>query len=102
MLRIGDIHISKKNVTNLVDALRTYIAAHPDEQHIVFVGDYVYHFQYERAALLALYQLFLDLYIAGKHVYVLAGNHDWIHNYFVYEEGKRSFDTAQDSTATHQ
>lgn len=91
MLWIGDIHINRKNASEIVTHLRGYVDAHPGEQHIIFLGDYVYHFQYERSALLALYQFFLDLYSQGKSLYILAGNHDWIQNYFVYEEARRSF-----------
>lgn len=62
MLRIGDIHVNKKNAHMLIEELRAYISRFPEEKHIVFLGDYVYHFQYERSALLALYAFFLALY----------------------------------------
>lgn len=88
MLRIGDIHIKSDVAKDILEELWTYIWAHKHEQHIVFFGDYVYHFQYDRKVLLALFHFFLSLYTEWKHVYILAGNHDWIHNHFVYEEGQ--------------
>jgi len=35
----------------------------------------------------------LELFSKGKNVYVLAGNHDWVGNTFVFEEAKRTFET---------
>jgi DNA repair exonuclease SbcCD nuclease subunit len=52
----------------------------------------VYHFSYDRTALLALYHLFLELISQGKTVYVLAGNHDRLGSSFVFEEAKKAFD----------
>lgn len=59
------------------------------------MGDFVYHFSYDRAALLELFELFLDLYREGRNLYILAGNHDRLGNTFVFEEGKRVFDLLQ-------
>lgn len=59
------------------------------------MGDFVYHFSYDRGALLELFQLFLDLYREGRNVYIVAGNHDWLGNSFVFEEGKKVFDLLQ-------
>lgn len=92
MLLIGDIHITTRVKDALLDQLRTFVAKHPDEQHIVFVGDYVYHFAYDRAASLALYSFFIELFEQGKTIYVLAGNHDWLTDSFVYAEAKKAFD----------
>lgn len=92
MLLIGDIHITTRVKDALLDQLRAFVAKHPDEQHIVFVGDYVYHFAYDRAASLALYSFFIELFEQGKTIYVLAGNHDWLTDSFVYAEAKKAFD----------
>jgi hypothetical protein len=67
------------------------VDTYPDEQNIIFLGDYVYHFSYDRNALMSLYHFFLELFKAGKHVYILAGNHDWLGNTFVFEEAKKAF-----------
>jgi DNA repair exonuclease SbcCD nuclease subunit len=53
----------------------------------------VYHFSYDRGALLALYDLFLELYQQGKSLYILAGNHDRLGGSFVFEEAKKAFET---------
>jgi len=37
----------------------------------------------------------LELYRKGKNLYTLAGNHDWLGNSFVFEEGKQVFDLLQ-------
>lgn len=52
----------------------------------------MYHFNYDRKALLAVYELLLELYAQGRKVVVLAGNHDWLQNSFVFEEAKKAFD----------
>jgi hypothetical protein len=59
------------------------------------MGDFVYHFSYDRASLLELYDLFLEFYLQGKNLYILAGNHDWLGKSFVFEEGKKAFQLLQ-------
>ena len=84
MLLIGDIHITFKEKDRLLNMLKEQILAHPEEKNLLFLGDYVYSFGYDRASLLALYEFFLSLYAEGKNVYVLSGNHDWIKDTFVF------------------
>ena len=62
MLLIGDVHITSRVKDVILDTLRDFVANHPQEKHIVFVGDYVYHFAYDRAALFALYTFFIELF----------------------------------------
>lgn len=92
MLFIGDIHINPVYKDRLLQQIRSVISQFPEEKTIVFAGDYVYHFSYDRASLLALYDLFLELFFAGKSVYVLAWNHDRLGNTFVFQEAKKAFD----------
>jgi hypothetical protein len=65
---------------------------HPDEKSVIFVGDYVYHFSYDRKALLQLFSFFLELVKQGKDVYVMSGNHDWIQEHFVYAESAHAME----------
>jgi len=44
-----------------------------------------------------LYHFFLELFKDGKHVYILAGNHDWLGNNFVFEEAKKAFEVILNS-----
>ncbi len=92
MLLIGDVHITTRVKDAILDQLRTFVASHPSEKHIVFVWDYVYHFAYDRGASLALYSFFIELFEQWKTIYVLAGNHDWLTDNFVYAEAKKAFD----------
>lgn len=92
MLIVGDIHMTGRQQDPILTTLQEFVAAHPDEQHILFLGDYVYHFSYERKSLLALFGFFVELYKQGKSVWILAGNHDRIQEHFVFTEGKWSFD----------
>ena len=55
----------------------------------------MYHFNYDRGALLALYDLFLELYLEGKCLYILTGNHDWLGSSFVFEEARKAFEVLQ-------
>ncbi len=86
MLLIGDIHITTKYTDQIIDSLRRYVGQFPHEKHIIFMGDYMYMFSYDRRALARLFDLFLDFRQQGKNVYILAGNHDWIGQQFVYAE----------------
>jgi predicted phosphodiesterase len=92
MLCIGDIHITSKYKDKILSSLRDFIANQPEEKNLIFLGDFVYHFSYDRGALLALYDLFLELYQQGKTLYILAGNHDRLGNSFAFEEAKKAFE----------
>lgn len=88
MLRIGDIHITSGYKDRIIDELRR-VVTDADEESVVFLGDYVYHFSYDRKALLAFVDLLMELQREGRVVYVLAGNHDWLQGHFVYQEAQR-------------
>lgn len=96
MLLIWDIHLTAKVKTEVLASLRAFVASQPTEKNLIFLGDFVYHFSYDRASLLALFELFLELYSQGKRLYILAGNHDRLWNSFVFEEGKKVFDLLAD------
>lgn len=82
--------------------LRTIFSTYYDEKTIIFFGDYVYHFAYDRNALLQLYKLFLELFEQGKTVYILAGNHDRLGSSFVFEEAQKAFNIIQNSEFIRQ
>jgi len=87
MLLIGDIHITSRYKDKILGTLHDWIDRNPGEKNIIFLGDYVYHFSYDRNALLSLYNFFLRLaFEEKKNVYVLAGNHDRLGNAFIFEE----------------
>jgi len=97
MLLIGDIHINTRYQDKILWWLRDIFSTYPDEKTIVFFWDYVYHFAYDRNALLQLYKLFLELFEQGKNVFILAGNHDRLGNSFVFEEAQKAFNIIQSS-----
>lgn len=92
MLLIPDIHITSKYTTHIIHTIKTFVDCYPQENNIVFLGDYVYAFNYDRKALLQLFELRVSLHHQGKNLYILAGNHDRIGDQFVYEEAKQSRD----------
>lgn len=92
MLLIWDLHITSRYKDKILAELQSFVDAYPDEQNIIFLWDYVYHFSYDRNALMALYHFFLELFKAGRNVYILAGNHDRLGNNFVFEEAKKAFE----------
>ena len=92
MLLIWDIHLNSRIKDRLLNSLKSFIQEHNEEKNVVFLWDFVYHFSYDRNALLELYDLFLDLYFQWKNIYILAWNHDRLGNTFVFEEGKKAFE----------
>ena len=90
MLLIWDIHITSKVKDRVLKNIREYILSSEDES-VVFLGDFVYHFNYDRKALMGLFDLFVECFEAKKSLYILAGNHDRIAGHFVYEEAKKAF-----------
>lgn len=99
MLLIGDIHINSRHAETLIHMLRNYATAHDDRQ-ILLLGDVVYHFSYQRGALLQLFELFVERYQQDKQVIVLAGNHDWIQDAYVYAEAQKAFAVIQKKDLT--
>jgi hypothetical protein len=61
MLFFGDIHITSKHASHIINHIIDTVSAMPDEKNIIFLGDYVYHFTYDRKALLQLFSCFIDL-----------------------------------------
>lgn len=92
MLLIGDLHINSRIADRVVECVKDWVSQNFDEKNLIFLWDYVYHFSYDREALLKLYSFFLELYQGWKNVYILAWNHDWLGNTFVFEEAKRTYD----------
>ncbi len=92
MLLIGDIHITTKYTDAILDTINHYVEEFSHEKNIIFLGDYMYMFSYDRRALGKLFDTFLKLWQQGKNLYILAGNHDWIGQQFVYAEGKKIAD----------
>ena len=99
MLLIGDIHLSAKVKDKVIEQIRKFIDDNKEEKNIIFLWDYVYHFSYDRTALLELFQLFLELYKQWKNIFVLAWNHDRLWENFVFEEGKKVFDLIEEENA---
>ncbi len=92
MLLFGDLHINSRIVDRVIETMKNWISQNLDEKNLIFLWDYVYHFSYDREALLKLYSFLLELYQSWKNVYILAWNHDWLWNTFVFEEAKRTYE----------
>lgn len=90
MLLIPDIHITTRYQTQILRQLDEYVMS-SDDKTVILMGDYVYHFSYQRSALMALFSLFVSRYKQWKDVVVLAWNHDWLSHHFVYHEGQAAF-----------
>lgn len=95
MLLIWDIHATRKRVDACIDSIQLLVERYPDDDTIVFVGDYVYHFSYDMVALHALFTYWVMLVKQWKNLIILAWNHDWIQNQFVFEQAKVAFDLLQ-------
>jgi hypothetical protein len=95
MLLIWDIHATRKRVDACIDSIQLLVERYPDDDTLVFVGDYVYHFSYDMVALHALFTYWVELVKKWKKLIILAWNHDWIQNQFVFEQAKVAFDLFQ-------
>jgi len=102
MLLIWDIHITSKHKDRIIQELRTFIENNNSEDNIVFLWDYVYHFSYDRTAILTLYHFFVELFELWKSVYVLAWNHDRLWSSFVFEEAQKAFSIIQKYDTRHK
>lgn len=102
MLFVGDIHINAKQSTAILRELQSFVEAFPEEKNIVFLGDYMYMFSYDRQALADLFDFFLSLRDQGKNVYIMAGNHDWLNQHFIYHEWKKIADILNARTSDNK
>ena len=71
MILIPDVHIGTKQGDKILRALESIFQTH-DDQDVLFLGDYVYMFSYDRSYLLKLFDLFVSLYQQGRRVLVMA------------------------------
>ncbi|MEF2175966.1 MAG: metallophosphoesterase [Candidatus Absconditabacteria bacterium] len=92
MLLIGDVHINSLHKDRILDSIKKFINHNDDDKELIFLGDFVYHFSYDRKALLELLDLLLKEFGKGKSIYLLAGNHDWLSDSYVFQEAKVAFD----------
>jgi hypothetical protein len=74
---------------DIINELKNIVEKNENENNIIFLWDYVYHFSYDRVSLLELFNFFSNLYKKGKNIYVMSWNHDWIWEHFVYEESEK-------------
>ncbi len=102
MLLIGDLHINARYHEKILTQLKDIFSSYPDEKNIIFLWDYVYHFAYDRNALLKLYGLFLELFEQGKNIYIISGNHDRLGNSFVFEEAKKAFEVMINNLSSNE
>jgi len=92
MILIWDIHIYHKFADTIITSIRNYIYSKPKQENVVFLWDFVYHFSYHRKSILDLFNLFIELFEQWKKIYILAWNHDWLGDSFVFAEWKSVFD----------
>lgn len=90
MIIIPDIHINTKQSTSILAKLEEIFRKY-DDKEVLFLGDYVYMFSYDRASLIRLYNIFLQLYAEWRMVRVMSWNHDRIAGHFVYDEVQKAF-----------
>lgn len=102
MLFVWDVHINAKQSAKILQELRQFVDGFPAEKNIVFLGDYMYMFSYDRQALADLFDFFLSLWDEGKNVYVMAGNHDWLNQHFIYHEWKKIADILNARTSENK
>lgn len=91
MIVVPDIHINNKYGPAILHTLEEFFAKY-DDKEVIFLGDFVYMFSYDRDMLMRLFQFMVKLYHQGRDVYVVAGNHDWLSGHFVYGEWNYAFD----------
>lgn len=88
MFLVGDVHVNSMYVDEIIKNVKEIILS-KNEKNIVFMWDFVYHFNYDRKAILKIFDFIIELYNSGKNIYVLAWNHDWVSERFIWEESQK-------------
>ena len=85
MLLIWDIHLTQKTKDLMFKELKRVSKL---DDTLIFLWDYVHSFSYDKPLMFELFDFLLSL---PNKKYLMAGNHDWIFNQFVFAEAQRSF-----------
>ncbi len=88
MLFIWDIHLKTEKKDEILNKLKDIISK-SDDENIIFLWDYVYHFSYNPKALEEFFDLLLDFSKNWKKIYILAWNHDYIKGHFIFAEAEK-------------
>jgi len=88
MLFIWDIHLKTDKKDEILNKLKEVIE-NSNEENIIFLGDYVYHFNYNPKAIEEFFDLLLEFSKAWKKIYILAWNHDYIKGHFIFAEAEK-------------
>ncbi len=90
MLFIWDLHFKSDKKNDIFKKLNEIIEK-VDDENIIFLGDYIYHFAYNPKILWEFFDYCLIL-SKTKKVFILAGNHDYIKWHFVFSEVEKILD----------
>jgi len=88
MLFIWDIHLKTEKKDEILNKLKEVIK-NSNEENIIFLWDYVYHFNYNPKAIEEFFDLLLDFSKNWKNIYILAWNHDYIKGHFIFAEAEK-------------
>jgi len=87
MLLIWDMHLSSKCKDKAFQEIRRVSEL---DDTLLFMGDYVHWFHYDRKLMWEFFDLLLEI-SRDKKIYVMSWNHDWIWDQFVFEEAQKAF-----------
>jgi len=85
MLFIWDLHIKVDKKNEILWKLNKLLEI-VDENNIIFLWDYVYHFAYNPKVLWDFFDLVINYVRNWKKIYILAWNHDYIKWHFIFAE----------------
>lgn len=88
MIFIWDIHATSQVVDKILEKIENFVKTKSDK-HIVYMGDFVYHFNYDRKSILKIFDQMLQFSNQGYQVDVLAWNHDYIQDSYIFAQAEK-------------
>jgi len=88
MLFIWDLHIKTDRKKDIFNKLQD-ILDNTEEKNIIFLWDYIYHFNYDPKVIWDFFNLLIKYSQNWKKIYILAWNHDYIKGHFIFSEAEK-------------
>lgn len=88
MLFIWDLHIKTDKKSEIFSKLKEIID-NSDKENIIFLWDYIYHFNYNPKVIEEFFDILLEYSKNWKKIYILAWNHDYIKGHFIFAEAEK-------------
>ena len=88
MIFIGDVHATSLVIDKILEKIENFVKSKKDK-HIVYMWDFVYHFNYDRKSILKIFDQMIKFSNSWYQIDVLAWNHDYIQDSYIFAQSEK-------------